>query len=64
MRCPVCQLEITDIAIAGTLAQHTCRRCAVYLVEGLDGSVYNEDLLALLERIVQERKVTRDRAQE
>ena len=56
MRCPVCMLDIQEIVLVGTIAQHTCRRCNVYLVEALDGQAYGEDLLKILERIVQERR--------
>lgn len=60
MRCPVCWMDIQETALVGAIAQHTCRRCQVHLVEAVEGSVYGDDLLAIIERIVAERRVRHD----
>ena len=54
MRCPICMLDTQETVLIGTLAQHTCRRCNVFLAEGLDGRIHIEDLLKAMERIIKE----------
>ena len=64
MRCPMCMQDITESVLIGSIAQHVCRRCSVYLVEGLDETQYFDDLLALLQRFVDERKARHGRNEE
>ena len=61
MRCPMCMQDITETVLVGSIAQHVCRRCSVYLVEGLDEARYFNDLLVLLQRFVDERKARHGR---
>ena len=56
--------DITESVLIGSIAQHVCRRCSVYLVEGLDETQYFDDLLALLQLFVDERKARHGRNEE
>ena len=64
MRCPMCMQDVTETVLIGSIAQHVCRRCSVYLVEGLDHANYWNDLLKLLQRFIDERKTRHDRSKE
>ena len=53
MLCPVCLVEIEDIAVTGALLRQSCSKCRVHVVEVVDSAVDPADLLKVLMQVIQ-----------
>ena len=52
MRCPSCDLELTQMSLTGGLLRVSCPDCQIHLLEVVDKSANTQDLLNVLHQLV------------
>lgn len=52
MRCPSCELELTQMSLTGGILRVSCRDCQIYFLEVVDVSATTQDLLNVLHQVV------------
>ena len=52
MRCPSCQIELTQMSLTGGILRVSCLDCQIYLLEVVDASATTQDLLNVLHQVV------------